>query len=95
MCLKFQIESLLSSLGQAIGLGNIWRFPTVAYQNGGTSFLIVYIICAFVFAVPAIHMEFALGQYAAKSPPAVFRRIMPALEGWFDDLEKYNFDFPF
>ncbi|CAB03142.2 Transporter [Caenorhabditis elegans] len=75
------IESLLSSLGQAIGLGNIWRFPTVAYQNGGTSFLIVYIICAFVFAVPAIHMEFALGQYAAKSPPAVFRRIMPALEG--------------
>ncbi|EGT36727.1 hypothetical protein CAEBREN_31480 [Caenorhabditis brenneri] len=75
------IESLLSSLGQAVGLGNIWRFPTMAYQNGGSSFLIPYLVCAFVFAIPAIHMEFVLGQYAAKSPPAVFRRIMPVLEG--------------
>uniref|UniRef100_A0A1I7U8P7 Transporter n=1 Tax=Caenorhabditis tropicalis TaxID=1561998 RepID=A0A1I7U8P7_9PELO len=75
------IESLLSSLGQAVGLGNIWRFPTMAYTNGGSSFLIPYIVCAFVFAIPAIHMEFVLGQYAAKSPPAVFRRIMPVLEG--------------
>ncbi|ULT98836.1 hypothetical protein L3Y34_000292 [Caenorhabditis briggsae] len=75
------IESLLSSLGQAVGLGNIWRFPQKAYQNGGSSFLIPYLVCAFVFAIPAIHMEFVLGQYAAKSPPAVFRRIMPVLEG--------------
>ncbi|CAI2349532.1 unnamed protein product [Caenorhabditis sp. 36 PRJEB53466] len=75
------IEFLLSAIGLAVGLGNIWRFPMIVYENGGSSFLIPYIVCIFVFAIPAIHMEFALGQYAAKSPPAVFRRIMPALEG--------------
>ncbi|CAB04975.2 Transporter [Caenorhabditis elegans] len=75
------IESFLSSLGQAVGLGNIWRFPTTAYKNGGLSFLIAYVVCGILFAVPAIHMEFALGQYAAKSPPAAFRRMMPILEG--------------
>ena len=50
-------EFFLSSLGLAVGLGNVWRFPYVAYQNGGGSFLIPYIIMVFVVGVPVFFME--------------------------------------
>uniref|UniRef100_A0A1I7UCD2 Transporter n=1 Tax=Caenorhabditis tropicalis TaxID=1561998 RepID=A0A1I7UCD2_9PELO len=75
------IEFVLTCLGLAVGLGNVWRFPTKAYENGGSAFLIPYLTCAFLFGFPAIYFEFMLGQYNGKSPPIVFRRIMPFLEG--------------
>ncbi|PIC43598.1 hypothetical protein B9Z55_004274 [Caenorhabditis nigoni] len=76
------IEFLLSALGMSVGLGNIWRFPTRAYENGGSVFLIPYIICAILFGLPGVYLEFALGQYQGKSPPFVYSRIMPILEGF-------------
>ncbi|CAI2334418.1 unnamed protein product [Caenorhabditis sp. 36 PRJEB53466] len=74
-------EFVLTCLGLAVGLGNIWRFPTRAYENGGSAFLIPYLTCAFLFGFPSLYFEFLLGQYQGKSPPIVFRRVMPILEG--------------
>ncbi|CAI2334467.1 unnamed protein product [Caenorhabditis sp. 36 PRJEB53466] len=76
------IEFLLSCMGMSVGLGNIWRFPTRVYENGGSAFLIPYILSALFFGLPGVYLEFALGQYQGKSPPFVYRRIMPILEGF-------------
>lgn len=56
-------EFLLTSLGFAVGLGNVWRFPYVAYTNGGGTFLIPYLIMLFFVGVPALFMEMSIGQY--------------------------------
>uniref|UniRef100_A0A8R1HMA4 Transporter n=1 Tax=Caenorhabditis japonica TaxID=281687 RepID=A0A8R1HMA4_CAEJA len=75
------VEFVLTCLGLAVGLGNIWRFPTRAYENGGSAFLIPYLTFAFLLGFPSVYFEFLLGQYNGKSPPVIFRRVMPILEG--------------
>uniref|UniRef100_A0A8R1E1H9 Transporter n=1 Tax=Caenorhabditis japonica TaxID=281687 RepID=A0A8R1E1H9_CAEJA len=75
------IEFVLTCLGLAVGLGNIWRFPTRAFENGGSAFLIPYLTFAFILGFPSVYFEFLLGQYNGKSPPVIFRRVMPILEG--------------
>ena len=59
-----QCEFFVSSLGLAVGLGNIWRFPYVCYQNGGGTFLIPYIVMLFVVGIPALFFEQSTGQNA-------------------------------
>ena len=59
-----QCEFFVSSLGLAVGLGNIWRFPYVCYQNGGGTFLIPYIIMLFFVGIPGLFFEQSIGQYA-------------------------------
>ena len=56
-------EFFLSSLGLAVGPGNLWRFPYVAYTNGGGSFLIPYLIMLLLVGLPAFFMEQSIGQY--------------------------------
>ncbi|CAI2352147.1 unnamed protein product [Caenorhabditis sp. 36 PRJEB53466] len=76
-----QVEFLLSTLGMAVGLGNIWRFPTRAYNNGGSAFLVPYISCALLFGLPAVYLEFVLGQYHRTTAPIIFRRFGPIFQG--------------
>lgn len=76
-----QLEFLLSTLGMAVGLGNIWRFPTRAYNNGGCAFLVPYVSCALLFGLPAVYLEFLLGQYHRTTAPIIFRRFAPILQG--------------
>ena len=57
-------EFFLSSLGLAVGLGNVWRFPYVAYESGGGTFMVPYIIMLFIVGLPCLFVEQSVGQYA-------------------------------
>ena len=76
-----QIEFILSAVGYAVGLGNVWRFPFLAYTNGGGSFLIPYTLMLFFAGLPLFFMELALGQYSGQGPTRVFGRLAPAMKG--------------
>ena len=58
-----QCEFFLTSLGLAVGLGNVWRFPYICYINGGGSFLIPYALMIFLVGMPILFLEFTIGQY--------------------------------
>ena len=66
---------ILAAAGSAIGLGNIWKFPYVAGENGGGAFLIVYLICVLVFGMPLLMTEFLIGKNSRKSAFSAFRVI--------------------
>lgn len=57
---------LLAALGMAVGTGNIWRFPRILAGNGGGIFLIPWAIFLFLWSVPLLITEFALGQHTRK-----------------------------
>ncbi len=66
---------ILASMGSAIGLGNIWRFPFICYKHGGGAFLIAYLIALFIAGIPLLLLEFALGYRTGGSAPFSFSRI--------------------
>lgn len=55
---------LMAAAGAAVGLGNVWSFPSMAANNGGGAFLLVYVVMAFILAYPALMAELTLGRYA-------------------------------
>ena len=59
----------MASIGFAVGLGNIWRFPYVTGENGGSAFVVVYLICAFVIGVPILMAEVMVGRRGGLTPP--------------------------
>ncbi|KAL4713244.1 hypothetical protein ACJJTC_013174 [Scirpophaga incertulas] len=75
-----QIEFLMSCIATSVGLGNVWRFPFVAYQNGGGAFLIPYIIVLFLVGKPMYYLECVLGQFSTKNSVKVWV-LSPALKG--------------
>ncbi len=70
-----KIGVVLAAAGSAIGLGNIWKFPYMAGENGGGAFLIVYLICVLVFGLPLLMTEFLIGKSSGKSAYSAFRTI--------------------
>ena len=68
-----QWEFIFSCVGLSVGIGNVWRFPTLAYENGGGSFFIAYFILLIVIGKPMYYMELALGQFAQRGPVSVWK----------------------
>ena len=61
---------LMASVGFAVGLGNIWRFPYIAGENGGAAFVLVYLACAFAIGAPILIAELLIGRRGQGSPPS-------------------------
>lgn len=79
---------ILAAVGSAIGLGNIWRFPAVAYENGGGAFFIPYLFALLTAGIPILIMEFTMGHRFRGSAPLSFRRMNKKAEvvGWWGVL---------
>ncbi len=76
---------ILVAIGSAVGLGNIWRFPYVTYENGGGAFLIPYLVALLTAGLPILLFDYAIGHRFRGSPPLAFKRLHPKAEaiGWF------------
>ena len=66
---------ILLSAGCAIGIGNVWKFPWLAGQYGGSAFVLVYLVCLIVLGIPAMSMEFAMGRAAQTSPVKMYYKL--------------------
>lgn len=70
-----RIGFILAAAGSAVGLGNIWGFPTQAAGNGGAAFLLVYLVLAFCLAFPALMAELVIGRHAKSNAVTALRGI--------------------
>lgn len=66
---------ILAAIGSAVGLGNIWRFPYVAYENGGGAFMIPYLVALLTAGIPFLYLDYALGHRYRGSAPLSFARL--------------------
>lgn len=65
----------MAAAGSAIGLGNIWKFPYMTAANGGGAFLVVYLVCVFVFGISLLLTELVFGRMAKRNPIGAFRQL--------------------
>ncbi|XP_016998137.2 sodium- and chloride-dependent glycine transporter 1 isoform X1 [Drosophila takahashii] len=77
---KSKSEFILSLLGYAIGISNVWRFPYLCYRSGGAAFLIPYLLMVIVAGIPLFYMELLIGQFSSTGCTGMFR-MTPLLKG--------------
>ena len=70
-----RLSAILVAAGSAVGLGNIWRFPYIAGENGGGAFLIIYIACIFLLGLPVLLAEFSVGRHTQKNAVGAYRSL--------------------
>ena len=73
---------LLAALGMAVGTGNIWRFPRIVANNGGGAFLVPWLIFLFLWAIPLLMVEMAMGRHTRKGVVGAFGRLMGRQATW-------------
>lgn len=83
-----KIGVILATAGSAVGLGNIWRFPYMAGENGGAAFIILYIACILVLGIPCMVSEFIIGRHGASNTARAYTRLANGSEWkWVGYLE--------
>lgn len=70
-----KLALVAATVGSAVGLGNVWRFPAETQANGGAAFLLVYILCVFLLGIPVMLGEFSLGRGIREDAVGVYRRL--------------------
>ena len=79
---KSRLGFILISAGGAIGIGNVWKFPYVAGQNGGGVFVLFYLLFLVMVGAPALTMEFAVGRASRKSVLGCYQELEPRGSKW-------------
>ena len=72
---------ILASAGSAVGLGNVWRFPTEVGQNGGAAFIVIYVLCVVVLGLPLMTSEFLIGRHTHANTFDAYKQLAPR-SGW-------------
>ena len=80
--LSSRLGFIFLSAGCAIGCGNVWKFPWMAGQYGGGSFVLVYVLCLLLLGLPVMVMEFALGRAAQASPVRMYQKLEKPGQKW-------------
>jgi len=73
---------LLAGIGMAIGTGNVWRFPRVAARNGGLAFLLLWLLALFLWSIPLLIAEMAIGRRTRKGPIGAFSAFAGTKHTW-------------
>ena len=77
-----KIGAILAAAGSAVGMGNIWRFPTEAGVNGGAAFILIYVLFMLLFGVPVMLMEFVIGRHGQKDVSDSFDKMSGGRRYW-------------
>ena len=72
-----KIGLVAATVGSAIGLGNVWRFPSETQSNGGAAFLLVYLLCVLILGIPVMLAEFAIGSSGQSDAVGNFKSLTP------------------
>lgn len=72
-----KLGAVLASAGSAVGLGNVWRFPTEVGNNGGAVFIFIYLICIAVIGIPVMMSEFLIGRHTHTNTISAFAKLAP------------------
>ena len=81
-----KIGLIAATVGSAVGLGNVWRFPAETQTNGGAAFLLLYILCVLLLGIPVMLAEFSLGRGGRSDAVGVFKKLTPGSKWWFTGL---------
>lgn len=77
-----RIGLIAATVGSAVGLGNVWRFPAETQANGGAAFLLIYIACVFLLGIPVMLAEFSIGRGTSSDAAGAFRKLAPGKPWW-------------
>lgn len=77
-----KIGVVAATLGSAVGLGTVWRFPNEVQDNGGSIFLIAYLFCVLLMGIPVMLAEFSLGRGSGADSITAFRKLTPDRRWW-------------
>ena len=75
-----RLAIVLATAGSAVGLGNVWRFPFMAGQNGGAAFILIYFACVLLLGIPGMVSEFVVGRYSQANAARAYGSI--GNRGW-------------
>ena len=73
---------IAATVGSAVGLGTVWRFPYEVQNNGGSIFLVTYLVCVLLMGIPVMLAEFSLGRGSGSDSVGAFRRLTPGKSWW-------------